>query len=180
VAPDGVATLYLYNGRGELETTVLDVNRNGQVDWAGPDRITQTLQDVTVNPNAANVRRTRTLVWADGSSSGLGLSTNEVSTDGLQSWTRTAGGVAHSQAVYGNNGLRTVTVTRPDSSRGISLHQNGLLQSVTQQDAAQQQIGQTSFGYDLFNRRTITTERIVGLGRLLRRRIVAPGLRQGR
>src|SRR6185436_2097430 len=36
--PDGVTTLYSYNIRGEQEIAAVDLDRNGQIDFAGADR----------------------------------------------------------------------------------------------------------------------------------------------
>ncbi len=42
-------TLYQYNGKGEQEYTVVDMNQNGQIDFAGADRITRTVVDAVYN-----------------------------------------------------------------------------------------------------------------------------------
>ena len=40
INPDGVTTLYQYNGKGEVAYTAVDMNANGVMDFGGLDRIT--------------------------------------------------------------------------------------------------------------------------------------------
>ena len=42
VDPDGVITLFGFDGRGRRTVQCVDVNRNGSIDYAGRDRITLT------------------------------------------------------------------------------------------------------------------------------------------
>jgi len=65
--PDSIATFYVYNGKGELAYTVVDVNQNGLIDYSGTDRILLTTNDVT--NDTVNVRRTSTYAWNTGSNS---------------------------------------------------------------------------------------------------------------
>jgi YD repeat-containing protein len=85
---DSVTTLYQHNAKGELEYTVLDLNRDGVIDWSGTDRITRTVPSALYNATVgANVRRTVTGVWTnDNQNLSLAVATNDVSTDGLRSW----------------------------------------------------------------------------------------------
>src|SRR6266540_981550 len=62
IDPDGVTILYQYNGKGELEYTVLDVDRDSGIGASGTDRIAWTTNDVVSN-YGTTVRRMRTYVW---------------------------------------------------------------------------------------------------------------------
>jgi YD repeat-containing protein len=42
VDPDGVTTLFTYNALGEQTASAVDMNRNGSIGLAGPDRVTTT------------------------------------------------------------------------------------------------------------------------------------------
>jgi S-adenosylmethionine/arginine decarboxylase-like enzyme len=80
-------TLYQYNGKGELEYRAVDLNQNSTIDLSGTDRITQTVRDVTTY-SGTDVQRTRTYVYTtDGSSATALISTVQISTDGLKTWT---------------------------------------------------------------------------------------------
>ncbi len=60
--PDGIVTLFAYNGRGELETTAIDLDQDDVIDYAGTDRITRT-QNSVASSQGTTVRRTTTSVW---------------------------------------------------------------------------------------------------------------------
>ncbi|MGA1495634.1 MAG: hypothetical protein ACO37D_09590, partial [Rhodothermales bacterium] len=49
VDPDGVATLYQYNAKGEPEYTIVDMDRDDVVDFSGMDRINRTVRTVLYN-----------------------------------------------------------------------------------------------------------------------------------
>jgi len=167
VDPDGVSTLYQYNGKGELAVTAVDINGNGTIDFGGTDRITSTTNDVVVD-NGTNVRRTRTFVWATNNAASSNLvSTTEISVDGLHTWnTLWNSGVAvtsQSQTFYDPvNGYRIVTNTAPDGSFTVSTNQFGRLVSVTKRDSTGTQIGQTLYGYDAHGRQNTVTDARTG------------------
>ena len=139
----------------------MDLNQNGQIDYAGPDRIkrTVTTNDFTSQLGlSGNVRRTLTYVWLDGAASPSCLSTNETTTDGLRSASLTPAGLSQAATACGTNGLRTVTSFAPDGSYTVTVYQNRRLASATQYNAAGGQLGRTTCGYDAHGRQNTLTD----------------------
>ncbi|MBI4027026.1 MAG: RHS repeat protein, partial [Verrucomicrobia bacterium] len=132
VDPDGVATLFFYNAKGEQEYTVLDVNQDGVINLSGADRITRTVNNVTT-AHGTTVRRSTTDVWTtDNTGASITAALNETSADGLQSWNTAFGLTTHTQTAFDGAGGRTVVVTAPDGTTTTSTYQNGrLLSSVS-------------------------------------------------
>jgi RHS repeat-associated protein len=161
---DGVATLFQYNNRGELEYTCLDLNANGAIDFAGSDRISRNLADViSTGLYALNVKRTRTFVWeTDGSSNSNLVKTVESTCDNLKTWVITwngpAGIVAKSETSNGPTGYRYATNTLPDNSQTITVYQNGQIQSVKQIDGNGVQLSSVDYGYDAHGRLQTETD----------------------
>jgi RHS repeat-associated protein len=150
VDPDGVTTLFQYSNQGELEYTVIDVNTNGTIDFAGSDRISRTVTAVT-NNGAANVRRTTTSAWYTTNDAATIVSVAEVSVDGLRRW-NSAFGLTNSTWTLYSGGHKYVTNTVPDGSFQISDYQYGRLLSVTRKDSGGNQIGATTNGYEAHGR----------------------------
>jgi RHS repeat-associated protein len=160
VDPDGVVTLYQYNGKGELAYTAIDLNQNNAIDFTGSDHITQTTNDVTTD-NGTIVRRTRTYVWLDGSSTGTLVSVSENSTNGLDSWQTQYrdSGVAVTNHIHTVTGtVRTVTTTAPDGSYTVNTNNYGRLIGTSRRDPSNNQIGGTIYGYDVHGRQNILTD----------------------
>ena len=148
VDPDGVMALFSCNARGELETTAIDMDQNGQIDFDGTDRITQ-MENSVVTAHGTTVRRTTTSVWTnDNVEASSVVSINDVSADGLQSWSILYGLTNHAQTVYNGNGQRTVTTTNPDGSVTVSQYQSGRLVSTRQYGSDNAQIAGTTYSYD--------------------------------
>ena len=128
---------------------------------AGTDRISR-VQNNWVTASIASsflVRQTINSVWTNNNQdSELLLSTNEVTADGLYSWTFTRAGTNKTQTVYQSGGLRIVTTTAPDSSYTITTNQYGRVISVTRFDANGNQIGQTLYSYDVPGRNRAQTD----------------------
>jgi RHS repeat-associated protein len=176
VDPDGVTTLYPYNGKGELaytivalSSTALNINDyptllgNLSALMGGADRITQTTNDVTFDSTlGTNVRRSRTYVWLDGQSTGMLVSQTETSTDGLNTWQTQYRDVntpvtAQSQTVY-TSPTRTVTSAAPDGSSTVSTYSYGRLISSVRYDSNHAQIGGTTDAYDAHGRQYQVTD----------------------
>jgi len=133
VDPDNVTTLYRYNNLGQRQDTVLDLNRNGQVDETGTDRITRTQTTVLAagdaqNPRQVDLLRTETFVWTTpGVDTHPRLSMHEVSTDQQQSWEtvyRVVGTPAttHEATVLDRpNRKRTLTRAAPDGTKSVTV-----------------------------------------------------------
>lgn len=161
VDPDGVGTIYAYNPRGELAYTVADMNRNGQIDWGGPDRITGITNFVMAD-HGTSVRCANATIWLDGQTAfGTLISSNEDSVDGLQSWhSKFRDGAtpvtASSQTVPGTS--RTTTIVNPDNSYTVNSYSYGLPISSTKYDATSAQIGAITYGYDAHYRQNATTD----------------------
>ncbi len=82
IDPDTNSTIYVFNAKGETTHTIMDMNQNGAIDWNGPDRITFVTNDVVID-SGANMRRSRTYVWATNANTSVLISTAETSVDGL-------------------------------------------------------------------------------------------------
>ncbi len=162
VDPDGVSTLYAYNAKGEQALTVVDMNRDYNIDYGGDDRITYVTNDVVVD-NGVNVQRSRTYVYPTGGSTASNLmSLAETSVDGLRSWSvlfnNGAGITNKTQTTYdAAHGYRVVTSTAPDGSITVTTNVYGRLTSVTRRDANGTQLSQTLYGYDPHGRQNLTT-----------------------
>ncbi|MGN6641649.1 MAG: hypothetical protein ACTHKU_01460, partial [Verrucomicrobiota bacterium] len=168
IDPDGVSTLYAYNEQGERVLTVLDMDRDSQIDYAGEDRITMVTNDVVFN-HGMNVQRSQTYVWSTMNSDAATLtSTVESSTDGLHRWqTVWVNGTAVTRETHilyiPSEGLCVTTDIAPDASYTVTTNQYGLARSVTQKNSSGVTIGQTTFGYDAEGRRTSLTDARNGL-----------------
>jgi len=170
IDPDSVSMVYEYNGKGEREYVVQDLNRNGTKDLttggAADDRITQTVRDVTTR-DGYDVYRTRTYVWTtedNGSATAL-VSTVESAADGLRTWSTVHNGgdnILRKTEVQipasTNSWTRTVTQFEPDNSKIISVYQSGRLMSVTRKDSTDAQMGQTTYAYDAHGRQSAMTD----------------------
>ncbi len=158
VDPDGVSTLYFYNDLGELSFTVLDMDRDGQIDWAGTDRITEATNDVLTSHNTT-VRRSRQYVWkTDGVDIAALASTMEISVDGLQTWTDSFGRTNHTYTKYAGSGVLYETNMAPAGHYSISRFEGGSLTAVTLYDNSGTQVGGTTYGYDPHGRQTTTID----------------------
>lgn len=137
VDPDGVANLFIYDARGRLSQSVLDVNRNDVVDLAGPDRIVQTDQQVVSRTGGRVAHRQVVKSWAqDASDVATALQTSDVAADGLEVWVETNGLVSHQQTVYSGSGAWTTKNTLPDGSSVTDSYTNGRLSTQVHRDAS--------------------------------------------
>jgi RHS repeat-associated protein len=159
--PDGVSTLFQYNGKGELEYTALDVNTNGVIDFAGADRITRTVADVIANAAlGANVRRTRTYAWGTINADVSSLITSvETSVDDLHTWYTTYrdGSTSLTNRLdisYLAPGFVCRTNTAADGSYSVSQILFGRLFSNTSQDSLNNQVSSVTYTYDPHGRQS--------------------------
>ncbi len=162
VDPDGISTLYAYNGRGEQVLSVLDLNQDYNIDFGGSDRIAFTTNDF-VSDHGTNVRGTQTYAWsANGNASSNLISTVETSTDELKTWqtiwNNGIGVTSQSTTIYAGGGNRYATNTAPDNSYTVSAYQYVQLVSVTSYDSGNNQLSFTSYSYDAYGRRNIVTD----------------------
>src|SRR5207244_3413957 len=150
-----------FNGKGEVEFSATDMDRNGTIDFAGTDRIRRTDSSVgqASGLSTVNAVKTQTFAWATNNSSTSNLvSATERSTDGLISWTSSYGITNMTQTFYAGSGNRYLTNIAPDGSFTVSYFQNGLVQSVTRKDSAGNQISQTTYSYDSHGRQQAVTD----------------------
>ncbi|MCC5843289.1 MAG: hypothetical protein JJU05_03465, partial [Verrucomicrobia bacterium] len=168
VDPSGLATLYVYNERGEQYRTVIDVNDNDTVDFAGPDRISESstaYEYVTSELSAVSelsnqwLRVTRAYTYKHGTDQPVLVSTTWTSLDGLETVSDSLGLISHSKTVRDpQTATVTQTTTAPDGSYTVSVTQNGLPQYTARYDADDVQLSRQDFGYDLWNRRNQVTD----------------------
>ncbi len=177
IDPDGVTTLYRYNGQGQLEVTATDLDQDGFVaDYdegaTGNDRVTRTTTEFLLstapgNTRGTDIRRTETVVWTTAESDDTAkVNTTETSTDALHTWqttyrdqitpvvTRTF--VAIPTAM--NNWTRTEIRTFPDNSTITSVSRYGRLTSVTHADSLGDPLTSTSYSYDAHGRQSVVTD----------------------
>ncbi|HXC35673.1 MAG TPA: RHS repeat-associated core domain-containing protein, partial [Candidatus Acidoferrales bacterium] len=163
IDPDGVTTLYQYNAKGQLAYTAADMNTNGVIDFAGNDRIMETVSDVTTD-HGTNVNRTRSYVWNVNNSNTSNLvSMAESSVNGLETWNvvfNNGAGVTNSSitSYLPAQISRVVTSIAPDGSYSVTTNYLGRLVSVVQHDANGVQIGGMTYGYDAHGRQNAVTD----------------------
>jgi RHS repeat-associated protein len=151
VDADGVTTLYAYNGLGEREYTVVDVNRNGIIDFAGDDRIVRTLRYITNGVNGA-VRRTETWRWTtEGVDSAVLLHATESSLDGLTNWTSQYGVTKRTEILNSPNGVRRVKTIEPAGAFSVSRYDGGRLVEIARTNGVSR-LESIAFGYDEYGR----------------------------
>lgn len=153
IDPDGVTTLYQYNGQGQLEYSAVDMNQNGAIDFGGTDRITQSLRSVgAATAFSGNAHISETRVWStDNVNSSIVVSRSESAVDGTKSARITHGLTNVSETACGAN--CTATATAPDGSYTETVKTNGYLASVTRYDASDVQLSSVSYEYDEHGRR---------------------------
>ncbi len=149
--PDGVITLFEYNDKGELTKSAVDMNRDGEINPTGTDRITQAINEVA-SAHDTTVRRTTTQVIKEDNSYKT-ISIAETSTDGLKAWSTVNGLTTTSEITYEPaNHARTVKVTTPEGAFTESRYENGRLMWVRKKDSAGTQIARTDYTYDTAGR----------------------------
>ncbi|HAB17653.1 MAG TPA: RHS repeat-associated core domain-containing protein [Verrucomicrobiota bacterium] len=159
VDPDGVTTLFLRQNYNE-DFTVIDLDRDGIIDWNGPDRITKTLNETVAEFGTTTRRTTVSEYKLSGNSTASVISTTSSSVDGLRTWTVTPGVVnpAQTQVSFPGNGYRNVTSTAPDGSFSVAQYQHGRLLSQTQYSSSGSQVGKISYTYDAHGRQWKVTD----------------------
>ncbi len=141
---------------------MVDVDTNGVISFAGPDRITFTTNDV-VTDNSTHVQRSQIFVWSTSANSSNLISTVETSADGLRSWSTVwnagVGVTTQGRTVYNSgSGYRYVTNSAPDGSYSVAIYQYGELLSQATTNASGAQISLTTYGYDAHGRQSTSTD----------------------
>jgi RHS repeat-associated protein len=157
-APDNAITLYTNNTRGELEYRVLDFDLDNGIDWAGTDRISQSVLDVLTS-HGTTVRRLRQYAWITNSVDAATLMrTIEISADGLHRWDNVLGQTSETAIVLAGNGIVWTTNIAPDGSYVVSQQQHGRHISTTEYSPSGSQLSATTCGYDGHRRKTSETD----------------------
>ena len=153
VDPDGVKTLYLYNGQGQREYSAIDMNGNDVIDFAGTDHITRTVRSFgAAAAFAGDAHISERRVWnEDGVDGFIAVGRSEVAVDGSR-FARIAHGLATiSETACGAN--CTATTTYPDGSYVTTVKTNGFVAEVTRYDSQAVQLSSVDYGYDTHGRR---------------------------
>ena len=181
VDPDGVTTLHQYNAKGERAYTVLDVARDGSIDW-NADRITWTTNYV-MNNGVADVHRSETRVWqTNGANTPTLASVQESAVNGLLNWSASFGLTNRSETVFAGGGVRYSRSYEPNSTFTTTRFENGLAVSSARTNGSTQ-LSSTTFGYDAHHRQKFvtdarngtTTNTLDDLDRVLSRATPTPG-----
>ncbi len=167
VDPDGVTTLYAYNGRGELQDTAIRLdpaNPSSTPDYAH-DRITRIVREAGQR-DGYDVRRTLTYVWpTDGDDQPVLASVQETTLNkylSSLSWQTAYGLTTCTRTDFPGDGSRTVCTTNADNSYAVSQFQDGRLLSVNRYDALNNPIGGVTYTYDVFGRQYTVTDARAG------------------
>ena len=151
VDPDGQQTLYTYNDESELEYTALDVDQNGIIDFNGSDRINRIQEFVSDSLRSKTViRQVFSVLESTGSSVETAIQTNDISVDGLDSWSASYGQEAHQSRSYNGSGSITDTTTRPNGATEAITTINGFVTSSITQHPVEGVLANISFAPDDF------------------------------
>lgn len=150
--PDGVQTLYAYDDNGDLTTTAFDVNLNGVIDYAGPDRITRTISTYAtrlLGSTTVPVRRTTTEIWeTPGVDTPVTISTTDTTLDGRQTWQTSRGLTTHAATTYAATGDFTTVTTIPDGTTQTRVTLQGRPASVLLAHPDLGNLSATTYDYD--------------------------------
>ena len=155
VQPDGETTLYQYNGLGDRELTVLDVDRNSEINFNGKDRISRTTSFYENSSLRGTViQKSLSEVWEiNGKDKSSILQITEKSVDGSKSWiTQYELTTNILTEVDRGNQRRTVTTINPDKTKTIVIYEKGLQKSVMNLDSNDSQLMKKTYIYDTFSR----------------------------
>jgi RHS repeat-associated protein len=144
---DGVTRLYTYNGLGQLDKSILDMDRNGAGADAA-DRITRTTNDVIVLDEL--YQRTRTYQTSD---DGGEILVRERMISPYQKTIDLSFGQGTTNIIaYPSSQQRTTTTKHPDGSQTVTLYTNGVLASVTRLDSSSNPLSSIHYAYDAHGR----------------------------
>jgi len=158
VDPDGVTMLYSYNAQGETELTALDMNGNGTIDLAGPDRVRRTAHTYGTRGNVVVDRTTTSVYQAAGAATPTETSVQETSPDGRFAWSTRYGLETTMTSTWTGSGATTTVTTLPDLSSVTEVRADGRLGSTTRKAADGTVLFQQSMGYDPHGRLQTSTD----------------------
>jgi RHS repeat-associated protein len=158
VDPDDVRTLYGYNGKGEKDTAIIDMEKGNSFSPSTTNRIQKTITQYAT-AHGVDVRQTSTYQWfTNGSPTSNLVGVSETAVSGLQTWNTRFGLTNSLQKVLGGGGAATVYSTNADRSFSVSTLLNGRTLSVTRYDSSGNQLGGTTFSYDQHARAIMITD----------------------
>lgn len=164
--PEGVATLFAYNAKGERTVTAIDLNRNDEID-DGSDTVSFSVTEPGLD-GSNPVFVTTNKVWHTNDANQLVesvVSTSKRSPSDLFTTTQSIGH-AHpstSETILNGNGSWTTTTTAPDGTYTVTTYTGGLMDISENFDADDNLIASTAMrdssneplsGYDTLNRPT--------------------------
>ncbi|MBU6303731.1 MAG: hypothetical protein KGS60_19460, partial [Verrucomicrobia bacterium] len=162
VDPDGVTLLFAYNDLGDRIITAVDLNRNGLIDPAGPDRILSTERSWSTRGGKATRRSVAKVLTSAGSTSSTDLVVTENTVEGWDIWNTVAGLTFHESTVLEGQGNRTLTRTFPDGTREVTRIIGGRIASLTRLAATGARISLEEYGYDPLGRLVSSTDARTG------------------
>lgn len=160
--PDGVQTLYAYNNSGEQTVQAVDINRNGQIDYAGTDRIERVTTSVLDISGTVFARETVERWATNGVDTATVYSVTEQSVDGLQRSATVNGQTEQTVLAYDGSGGRTETITKADGTSTLNTFDDGRLVSSVFRDANELAVRSTTYAYGPHGR--LLGETLAGIG----------------
>lgn len=150
---DGLTTLYAYNALGEQIRTAFDLNANGQIDLAGPDRVTDMERRIMSHPDLGPCEEITTHLYptADSGSRQL-ISTTHHGLDGLKTRAETFGRIVTTAATRPVNGAYTLTTTDAAGVKTTTIYENNLLKTQILTAADNAQISRADYTRDAMGR----------------------------
>ena len=151
VDADNVTTLYRYNADGDLTVTAIDMDRDGVIDFGGPDRVTENVITTGSGTELGVFKQTVTRVYPeDGSATPKVVATRQESTDGLRVKTDNFGRVTTVDRDLPADGAWTVTTTYPDTTSRVEEYADTKLFRTTVYDSSNppQQVVRTTVVYN--------------------------------
>lgn len=158
--PDGVQHLHAYDERGQRVLTALDLNRDGQINLDGTDRVMRITSRPALRAGAP-VRRTTTEVWATpGVDAPLEVAVEESALNALESWTTRRGLTTHAQIDFPSDGERAVTATYPDGTVRLRHYLGRRLARDTLLDADAEVIAESVYAHDALGRLVVSSDQL--------------------
>nr|WP_321349285.1 RHS repeat-associated core domain-containing protein [uncultured Methanoregula sp.] len=156
-----MVVLHQYNTLGEEEYTAVDVNKNGRIDLAGPDRVTRAVSDYAQR-DGYTVQRHQSFEWPEfGQAEPRLASTRETTLNAEKAtltWDIRYGLTNLSRVDFPGNGARVATTIAPDGSQSVSVYQEGRLLDAVRRDATGAALGRTTFEYDPHGRQAFASD----------------------
>lgn len=153
--PDGVTTLFAYDGMGQLEYQAIDMDLDGILDLDGTDRVTRDViatdggenQEVLTNALETDGSTTETLIRESTRSGYTSTEAEFIHQD------TTTGINRSTSATYDPpNRSRTTTTVHSDLTQTKQIYTDGLLRTVQTLDGSSQVIHQVDYTYDAQDR----------------------------